>query len=163
MAVSWRTSVFQKMLCWNPYFIVFLGAHFWPSCKKGTLDPQQKNKCLADNLKAHFAFLGDFAFFWRVSFFCWEGLRVRWGGPKATTLGPKPSLSFDCFSPFLFLLLIEKNLHFPLKRAVFFNIECLPLFLLSLFGLPLFSLSLSLPLSCPFLSSFLRVFPFCFL
>ena len=46
MAVSWRTTVFQKMLCWNPYFhSVFGGALFGPSSqKREMLDTHQKKK-----------------------------------------------------------------------------------------------------------------------
>ena len=50
VTVSWRTSVFQKMLCWNPYFIVFLGALFFGQVRE-ILDTHQKDK-LTDNWKA---------------------------------------------------------------------------------------------------------------
>ena len=59
------------------------------------------------------------------------------------------------FSPFF--AFIEKPV-FPLKRTFLFIFECLPLFLLSLFWPPPFSLSLSLSLSFYFISSFLSSF-----
>ena len=74
---------------------------------------------------------------------------------RATSLGPKPSLLFFlfgvffvCFFPFLSLLVIQKNLVFPLEKGHFlFIFECLPSFLLSLFWPPPFSIYLSLSLS----------------
>ena len=80
---------------------------------------------------------------------------------------PKPSLCLFvllfCFLfPFLSLLLIEKPV-FPPRRAFLFIFECLPLFLLSLFWPPPFSVSLSPSLFCSFLSFFLLVFLFCLL
>ena len=84
---------------------------------------------------------------------------------KATSLGPKPSLflfvCFVFFFPFLSLLLLEKPV-FPPRKGIFVYFESPPLFLLSLFWPPPFTVSLSLSLSC-FFSFFLFVFPFCFL
>ena len=58
--------------------------------------------------------------------FLLEGLRVRWGGPKGTSLGPKPSLFSFCFFWFLFfffallsLFLIDKKPVFPLEKGIF--------------------------------------------
>ena len=85
---------------------------------------------------------------------------------RATSLGPKPSffefVSFFSFFSFLSLLLIEKNCFPPRKGLFLFIFECLPLFLLSLFWPPPFSISLSLSLSSSFLLVFLLVF-YCFL
>ena len=83
---------------------------------------------------------------------------------RATSLGPKPSLFIVFFFLFLSLLSIEKRTcSSPIKRAFFLIFECLPLFLLSLFLPPPFSLPLSLSLSCSFfLPSFLSFFV-CFL
>ena len=44
-------------------------------------------------------------FFWGGGLFLvsfWEGLRVRWGGPKGHLIGPKPSLFFVLFFCLLF-------------------------------------------------------------
>ena len=86
---------------------------------------------------------------------------------RATSFGPKPSF-FVVFSFFLFvfsLLLIEKNCFPPPppkknKGFLLLILECLPLFLLSLFWPPTCSISLSLSfsLSCYFLSSFSSFF-----
>ena len=68
-----------------------------------------------------------------------------------------------CFSSLLSFLRFfnRQKTVFPLKKGHFLFIQCLPLFLFSLFGAsPLSSLSLSLSLSCSFLSSFLPVFHF---
>ena len=97
--------------------------------------------------------------------------------PRATSLGSKPSLFyflfvFLCFS-FLSLLLIDKNLFFPLQKGIFGLFLSVSLsFSVAFFGLPLFeflflclsfSLSLSISISRSFLSFFLLVFLFCFL
>ena len=95
--------------------------------------------------------------------------QVRWPeGPPHLALNP-PYCFFVClffgglvFS-FLSLLLSEEKSFPPKVRHFLFIFECLPLFLLSLFGLPLVQISLSLSLSCSFLSFFLLVFCFCFL
>ena len=97
---------------------------------------------------------------------------MRWPeGPPHLSLNP-PFLFFFSFAFFVFY---RKNLFSPLKRASLLIFECLPLFLLSLFWPPPFSLplslsvclsvsvlslslSLSLSLFCSFLSSFLPVF-----
>ena len=111
MAVSWRTSVFQKMICWNPgFYWVFGYALFGPSCQKREFWTPTKQ--LADNWRAHFGTFWGFAsfscflpffLFFLFSLFCvvfslslfvflLEGLKVRWGGPKGhLTFGPKPS------------------------------------------------------------------------
>ena len=151
---------------------------------------------LTDNWKAFFwgVFLCFFTTFSLFVFFCFffcssllEGLRVRWGGRRATSLGPKPSLVLFCFvlcfcfeglrvrwgpepSLFLFsfvfvffsflslLLKDKKTLFFLLEKGILFLLECLPLFLLSLFWPPPFSTSLSLSPSCSIVSFFLLVF-----
>ena len=87
---------------------------------------------------------------------------------RATSLGPKPSLFFFVlfcfFFCFPFFASKRQKTVFPLEKGMFlFNFECLPLFLLSLFWPPPFSISLSLSLSCSIISFLLLVFPFCFL
>ena len=95
---------------------------------------------------------------------------------RATSLGPKPSkfiyflffLVCCCSFPFFALSYTEKNLVFPPKKGIFVYFLCFSFFLpLPFFGLPLFSifLSLSLSASCPFFLSFLSFFFafFCFL
>ena len=135
MAVSWRISIFQKLACWNPYFYSVLGGRAcWANLsKKGNCAPP-KQKFLAVSWKALFGgcvlvFVGFFLYFWGGFVF----------------------LSFLC-------LLLIKNLFFPQKCFfVYFSVSRFvspPPFLP-----PPFSLSLSLPLSSIFLSSFL----FCFL
>ena len=98
---------------------------------------------MTDNWEAHFLVFCVFLFF---VCFCWflfclffEGLRVRWGGPKGHLTWP-----------------------YTWKRHL---LVCPPLFLLSLFWPPLFQflfLCLSLSLSCSFflLPSFLSFFVF---
>ena len=61
------------------------------------------------------------------------------------------------------MLVKDKNPVSPRKGHFLFIFGCLPLFLLSLFWPPPFSISLSLSLSCSILSFFLLVFLFCFL
>ena len=63
---------------------------------------------------------------------------------RTTSLGPKPSLFFVRFV--FSLLLIEKE-SLTRKRHFLLIFECLPLFLLSLFWPPRFSISLALSLS----------------
>ena len=146
MAVSWRICVFQKKVCWNPYFYsVFWVRAFWAKfVKKGKFwTPTQKRikfSLITEKLIfeyflfflvffsffvffCFFCFVFFWCFFWRVEgscevarratslgpkpslfvflflfcffflcfflvFFCWEGLRVRWGGPKGHLTWP---------------------------------------------------------------------------
>ena len=87
---------------------------------------------------------------------------MRWPeGPPH--LAPNPPYFFVAliFFPFLSLLCNRKILCFaPRKGHFVFIFECLPLFLLSFFWPPPFSifLSLSLSSSCPFFPSFLSFF-----
>ena len=64
MAVSWRISLFQKMPCWNPIFIVLFGcALFGPICqKRETLGTHQKVKRLIIE-KLFFWYFWCFLFF----------------------------------------------------------------------------------------------------
>ena len=100
MAVSWRTTAFQKKGPETTIFIVFfVCALFGSSCqKREILDTQpKKKKIFTDNWKAHFwvflFFLVFFVFFFFgfvvffVVFFL-EGLRVMWGGPKGHLTWP---------------------------------------------------------------------------
>ena len=183
---------FPKMPCWNPYFIVFWGcALSGPSCQKGIFG-QPRWLITEKRLFWHFCvflhvlylfFL--FLFFGGLFFFVLFLASLR---PKsslflfcfcfvfllfflwATSLGPKPSLFLFCFVLFLFLFSFpffaskrQKTCRPPRKGHLLFIFECLPLFLLSLFWPPPFSISLSLSLSCSILSFFLLVFLFCFL
>ena len=117
------------------------------------------------------------SFFCLFSFcfvFCFGGFKDqvrRPKGPPHLALNP-PNLSICFFGLLLFLsflcFVIQKNLVFPPRKGhSLFIFECLPLFLLSFFWPPPFSifLSLSLSSSCPFFLSFLSFFfaLFCFL
>ena len=151
------------MLCWNPYFIVFLGAHFLGQVvKKGKFWTPTKNT-LTDNWKAHvWAFVCFLFFCWLFVLFIKKG-HVRWPeGPPHLALNP-PYLFFSLFVWFFFLslLLMEKNCVSPLKRAFLFIFECLPLFLLSLFWPHTCSISLSLSLSLSLSISFSFFLPSC--
>ena len=120
----------------------------------------------------YFFFVSFFVFF---SFcFCFGGFKgqVRWPkGPPHLALNP-PYLLFFCFflvccCSFLCFVIQKKPCFTPRKGRFLFIFECLPLVLLSFFGAPPFSISLSLSLasSCPFFLSFLSFFFafFCFL
>ena len=176
MAVSWRTSVFKKCLTETPSFIVFflVRACLAKLSKKGNSGHPPKKKKLTDNWKALFlvclCFLQFFLFcsvFLFISFFfVFEGLRVRWGGPKGHLTWPKPSLFLlvcfvFVFFPFLSLLLIEKTWFSPqktLKKGMFGLVLSVSLcFSLASFGLPLFQFLFLCLLffSFFFLSSFL--------
>ena len=119
MAVSWRTSAFQKKGPETPIFIVFFGcALSGPRCQKreNLKSDQEKWKNLTDNWKAIFwyfcCFFGGFfffavflffLFFLYFLFFCffcffWRVLGSGEVAQRATSLGPKPSL-------FVFLVL----------------------------------------------------------
>ena len=155
MAVSWRISVFQKLACWNPYCYSVLGyAFFGPSCQKRKFwTPPNREWLITEN-----------------SFFCFVFCLFFVGVLKGQVRWPKgpPHLAlhlpyFFVFSLVLFLNLFplfafNRRTSFPAKRGILFIFQCLPLFLLSLFCLPLFhflflsfSLSLSLFLYCSFL------------
>ena len=114
MAVSWRTSAFQKKGPETPIFIVFFGcAVFGPSCqKREILDTHpKKKKIFTDNWKAHFWVFFVFSCFFFVLFFlflffvcfvflCFFGGfkgHVRWPeGPPHLALNP-PYLFFVLF------------------------------------------------------------------
>ena len=172
MAVSWRKSVLQKIPCWNPYFhSVFEGAFFFgQAVKKGKFGHPQKRKIWLITEKLVFGifvflcfvfvlFVFVFVFVFRFIFFVFLFFCFLFYILCFLFL-----FFVFCFlfSPFLSLLLIEKTC-FPPKRTFLFIFECLPLFLLSFFWPPPFSIYLSLSLSCYFLSLFLLVFLLCFL
>ena len=145
---------FKKCLAETPIFIVFFGcALFGQVVKKGNFGhPPKTKRNLIDNWKARSFGIFYFVFlFFFVLFFCFFIFLVF--------LGPKPSLFiifcfFVLFFPFLSLLLNTKTLFFsPRKGHFLFIFECLPLFLLSFFGIPLFNFSFSVSLL--FLSFFL--------
>ena len=167
---------FKKCFAETPIFIVFLGACFLGEVvKKGNFGHPPKNEKLTDNWKAHFLVslcFFCFFFFCFLLVFCFVGFFV-WGfkGQARWPFGPNPPFFWGggLFFSFLSLLLLAKPVS-PLNKEKHFLFisECLPLLLLSLFGLPLvqflflcLSLSLSLSLSYSFLSSFLSFF--CFL
>ena len=115
---------------------------------------------LALNPPFWFLFFGCFCLFVCFCVFLggFQG-QVKWPkGPPHSALNPPFLFSFFFFFPFF---AFNRNI-FSLKRAFLLIIECLPLFLLSLFWPPPFSLPLSLSLSCYFLSSFLRLSLFAF-
>ena len=69
---SWPITVFQKLVCWNPYFYSVLGVRvFWAKfSKKGILGHPPKNKnFLTDNWKAHFLIFFCFCFVYYFLFF----------------------------------------------------------------------------------------------
>ena len=147
MAVLWRITVFQKVVCWNPYFYSVLGVRaFWANLsEKGIFGHPPKNKKnLTDNWKAHFLIFSVFVvclFFLFFVFFGGFKGQVRWPeGPPHLALNP-PYLFFCvlffvfvCFCffclfvlfvlfflvvfSFLSLLLSEKTV-FPLKQGIF--------------------------------------------
>ena len=130
MAVSWRTTVFQKLVCWNPYFYSVLEVPaFWAKLSKKAIfgHPPKKKEILTDNWKALFwVFLCFFTFcffflVFLVCFFCgflffvsflffvggFKG-QVRWPeGPPHLVLNPPYLLfvfcGFCCFCCFCFL------------------------------------------------------------
>ena len=105
-----------------------------------------------------FFFCFFFLFFCFCLVFCFGRFKgqVRWPKrPPHLALNP-PNLFIYCFfCLFLFIsflcFVIQQNLCSPWKRAFLFVFECLPLFLLSFFWPPPFSICLSLFLSssCP--------------
>ena len=83
--------------------------------------------------------------------------------PRATSLGPKPSLLFFVFClflSFLSLLFMEKSCFRPRKWHFVFIFECLPLFVLSLFWPPPFAISLSL---CRSLSLYIYIYMYVYI
>ena len=99
--ISWRTSAFQKTkLPETPIFIVFFGcALFGPRCQKSKLwkASKKKGKTWLITEKLFFGIFAVFfcCFFSLVFFLCvfvfcffFEGLRVRWGGPKGHLTWP---------------------------------------------------------------------------
>ena len=171
MAVAWRITVFQNLVLWNPIFRVFLGcARFGRSWQKCFFYRQKTHEILIDNRKAHFLFLFLF-----LLFLFFGGLKgqVRWPkNPPHLALNP-PYCFFFLFlfwrvgpphlalnPPFFLLFACNSKKMFPSrKRAFLLNFQCLPFFLLSIFPPPFFSFAVS----CPFLSSFLLFFLFCFI
>ena len=162
MAVSWRTTLFQKRPCWSPYFHSVFWVHaFWAKVsRKGNFENTPKKEKMTDNWKALVLvflcfllllfsfFLIFFVFFVFCVFFGGFKGQVRWPeGPPHLALNPPYLHKKPCFP--------------PRKRAFFLIFECLPLFLLSLFlASPPFSISLSLSLSCSCPFFFLLVFLF---
>ena len=146
MAISWRASGFQKMLCSHPYFysVSWVRAFLAKLSKKGNFGPPQKEEMLADNWKAHFVFyFGGGCFF-----FLFFSVFLRVWGPPHLTLNPP---CFFCFS-FPFFAFTRKTLFFPREKRVL----C---FSLAFFGLPIFHfLFFCLSLILFFLPSFLSFF-----
>ena len=154
MAVSWRISVFQKLVCWNPYF--YRCALFGPSCQeREILDPHQKRGIWLITEKL------IFGYFWLLLLCLGSGEVAR----RATSLGPKPSLFFwVCFVLFYyfcfpFLLFNNQDLLFPPKRHFCLLVSVSLCFSLvfcftSLFDSLFLCLSLSLSLVLFFFPSF---------
>ena len=144
MAVSWRTSAFQKKRPWNPHFYsVFWVRAFWANVsKKRNFEKPARKMEKFDNWKANFGVF--LLFFFLASFFsCFLCF-------------------FVCLFCFLFLLFvvcflvvyIQKTL-FPLEKGIFCLFAVFPfLSPLAFFGLPLF-VFLFLCLSLFFFSFFL--------
>ena len=97
MAVSWRTSVFQKNLLKPLFYCVFGCALFGPSCQKRkfwTPTKKGKNWLLTEtHFWVFFVFFGGEGGCFFCCFFL-EGLRVRWGGPKGHLTWPQTLLIF---------------------------------------------------------------------
>ena len=181
MAVSWRLSVFLKLVCWNPYIYSVLGVRaFWAKLSKKRncwTPPSKKKKILTDNwilvsLGSFCIFVGFlfsplflfFSFFVFVFIWGFKG-QVRWPeGLPHLALNPPYLFSF-IFSFLSFLegvlfcllfvyipfLFFEESHIFPLKHGFFPS----PFFTIS------FSVSVSLSLSLSlFFSSFLPSFFF---
>ena len=160
MAVSWRTSVFQKMLCWNPYFdSVFWVRAFWAKLpKKGNFGHPPKKKKMIVNWKAHlWQFLCFFVFccFWGVCFCFVSSGHLTW------PLNPPYLFLFVLF--FSFVCISFKKHFFPQSGFFCLFLSVSLCFSWAFFGLPLvqflflclfLSLSLSLSLVLFFLSSF---------
>ena len=130
MAVSWRTTAFQKKGPETPIFIVFFGFRlFGPRCPKREIlkSHPKKKKILTDNWKGifwyfccffwGFVFFLFFCFFFCSLFFVFLGGfkgQVRWPeGPPHLALNP-PYFCFFVFFGFfvlffcfVFLLLLE--------------------------------------------------------
>ena len=150
--------LFSKIGFLNPLSLqCFLGAlFFWAKLsKRGKFGPPpKKRKKFTDDWKAHLlVFLGFYvsSFFTLLFYFLFVFLL------RATSPGPKPSLSF-------FLSFFGVRSKMPVSPAyISLFCQCLPLFLLtSLFSLSL-SLFLSLSLSLLFFSFFLVSLRFAFL
>ena len=184
MAVSWRITVFQKLVCWDPYFYSVLGVRaFWAKLsKKGNFwTPPKKRKFWLIIEKLFFWYFCVFYFlfllfcFFLVCFFCFfvSCLVCFFGGFKGQVRWPKgpPHLAlnhpylfiyvFVFFVPFLSLLLIKKPC-FPPKKGIFLCFLWFSFFLPQPFlAFHLFnfsfsvSLCLSLSLSLSFFSFFL--------
>ena len=107
MAVSWSETVFPKMGCWDPYFIVFFGcALFGPSCqKRDILDTHQKIKnwlITEKHLFCIFVFLCFFSFFF---FFCCFIFVFFWGF-KGQVRWPKGAPHLALNHPYSFVLFL---------------------------------------------------------
>ena len=100
MAVSWPVSVFKNVFVETPFNSVLWVRAFWAKLSKRDFwTKKRKQNILIDNWKAHF--WGILSFF--LVFF--EGLIVRWGGPKGSPhLALNPPYLF-WFVMFCFLLL----------------------------------------------------------
>ena len=180
-ALFWHFCVF---LVFFLRFLLFSFLHFYFFCFflffvffggfKGQVRWPEGPPHLALN-PPYFFFVSFFCYFLFLFCFCFGGFKgqVRWPqGPPHLALNP-PYLLFVCFFwfvfvPFLSLLCTTKKPCFPPRKGHFwFIFECLPLFLLTFFGPPPFSifLSLSISSSSPFFPSFLSFFFafFCFL
>ena len=111
MAVSWRRSVFQTLVCWNPYFYSVLGcALFGPSCQKREfLDPLPKKTCLIDSWKALFFGIFGFVFFW--FFFCFFFVFIcfcfLFGGFKGQMRWPQGPHHLALNPPYLFCFILR--------------------------------------------------------
>ena len=187
MAVSWRITVFQKLVCWNPYFYSVLGVRvFWAKfSKKGIFGHPQKIRyfwLIAAKLIFFDMFFVFFVLFYFFCCFCCFGFffggfkgQVRWPeGPPHLALNPPYCFFLFCFFVFVFfvffvfcfffcffsLLLSEKTV-FPLKKGNFCLLLSVSLcFSWAFFGLPLVQflfLWLSLSISLS-LSLFLVLF-----
>ena len=165
MAVAWAVIVFKNSFAEAPILNVFWVRAFWAKLSKGDF-ATKKEKTEKFDWWLKSSFFGIFCFlvfltFCFLLFFFLGGFKgqVRWRkGPPHLALSPPYFLGFFCLV-FFFFVLFRRESVFPLKTGIFVCFSwCLPLFPPCFFSLPPFSLSLSLSLSCCFLSSFLPYF-----
>ena len=112
MAVSWRTSAFQKKRAWNPYFYsVFLGARFlgqgvkkrkfWKATKKNGKIWLITEKLFFGVFAVFFGGLLFFLFFWAF-FVCFVLLVFFFGGFKGQVRWPEGPPHLALNPPYFF-------------------------------------------------------------
>ena len=118
MAVSWRTSAFQKKGPETPIFIVFFGcALSGPRCQRREIlkSQQEKWKNLTDNWKANFWYFC--CFFWGFFFLVFFLFLCFFGGFKGQVRWPEGPPHLALNPPFFFVLCFVFLLVFFARRA----------------------------------------------